>query len=323
MSHLPSDADLEALIEHAVRAPSVLNTQPWRFATGGGEVLLRADRSRQLAHLDPQGRELTISCGAALLYLRIAAHHAGWHAAVHPFPDGDPDVLARVSFSRTPHPDIDDRAFRALSTRRTNRYAFKADAIPLDVQAQLLVAVALEGATLHVFDSPEERDALAGLVSQGVLGQGEDADVRADLAAYLRPARDPRPDGVPDSAQSVWDRHALSRTTTASVADHKAGLVRDAPAVLVLATPGDAPPDWLRAGQALGRALLVAADRGLAASYANEPVEVEALRPRLSDLIESGVPQLVFRIGYPDEAPTTPRRRASDVTERLDPSTLS
>ena len=312
----PSVADLDALVAEAVRAPSVLNTQPWRFVVDGAALLLYADRSRQLTALDPDGRELTISCGAALTYLRIAARHAGWDATVFPFPvEGEADLVAGITFEPTTRPRGDDRLFRALALRRTNRQPFTGTPVPAAVTSEVVEAVSKEGALLRVLTSPKKKDALASLVAAGIIEQGQDPEVVAEIGAWLRPSRDPRPDGVRDSAQGVWDRRASLRTPPSSVAAYKGRLIQEAPAVLVLSTAVDEPPEWLAAGQALARALVVAADRGLAASYANEPVEVDSLRGRVADLTGGGAPQVVFRLGYPEVEPATPRRFARDVTE--------
>ena len=67
--------DLEEAIAAAACAPSVLNTQPWLFVAGGDVIELRADLRRALPALDPLGRALHISCGAALLGLRLAVMH--------------------------------------------------------------------------------------------------------------------------------------------------------------------------------------------------------------------------------------------------------
>ena len=53
-------------------APSIHNTQPWRWRVDGSTLDLRAERSRQLAITDPVGRMLAISCGAALHHVRVA-----------------------------------------------------------------------------------------------------------------------------------------------------------------------------------------------------------------------------------------------------------
>jgi nitroreductase len=53
----------------AGHAPSVHNTQPWRWRVHPDRLDLLAARERQLAAIDPRSRLLVLSCGAAL-------HHA-------------------------------------------------------------------------------------------------------------------------------------------------------------------------------------------------------------------------------------------------------
>jgi len=55
--------DMKSLLEYAVLAPSIHNTQPWCFAVSGAKIYLRADCTRALPANDPEDRELTISCG--------------------------------------------------------------------------------------------------------------------------------------------------------------------------------------------------------------------------------------------------------------------
>jgi nitroreductase len=96
-AHTPAER-LYFLLNYAVLAPSVHNTQPWRFQITDNVVDLYADRTRTLEATDPSGRERTISCGAALLYLRIAIRYFGFTATVQPFPDpAMPHLLARVT----------------------------------------------------------------------------------------------------------------------------------------------------------------------------------------------------------------------------------
>ncbi len=306
----PSDAEIDGFLERVVRAPSVLNTQPWRFVVDMGAVHVYADRSRQLLALDPLGREMTMSCGAAVFCLRVAARHAGWDTVVLPFPlQQAPDLVAAVTFRPGARPDRDDRLFHALSARRTDRHSFSSEPLPSGIAAELGAAAAAEGATVHVFEGPAEKDALAGLVASGVAEQRQDPAVAGDVAAWVRPLGDPRPDGVRDAAS------ASVPAGTPPVAGDKDRLIRDAPAVVVLSTAGDDRADWLTAGQALARVLAVAAEHGLAASYADEPVEVAGLREQVAALTGGGCPQAVFRIGRAVVEPETPRRAADDVTE--------
>src|SRR4051794_37008099 len=79
----------------ARRAPSIMNSQPWRWRVHGRTLDLRADRSRQIATLDPDTRMLTVSCGAALHHARTALAGEGVRTRVEYLPDPtDPDLLA-------------------------------------------------------------------------------------------------------------------------------------------------------------------------------------------------------------------------------------
>ncbi len=94
-----SSEKLRFLLNYAVLAPSSHNTQPWLFRIVGDGVELYADRTRALPVVDPNDRELIMSCGAALFNLRIALRHFGYEAPMQTFPDATkPDLLARVGF---------------------------------------------------------------------------------------------------------------------------------------------------------------------------------------------------------------------------------
>ncbi len=82
----------------AGHAPSVHNTQPWRWRVLPDALELRSVADRQLAASDPEGRLLAVSCGAALHHARVALAAEGWHAVVQRLPDpDDSDLLARLT----------------------------------------------------------------------------------------------------------------------------------------------------------------------------------------------------------------------------------
>lgn len=113
-------ARLAALVRFAVLAPSSHNSQPWLFRVEGDVLELWADRTRALAVSDPEDRELTISCGCALLNLRIALRSFGQKIACQLLPDpAQPDLMARVRLEGDQEPGQGDRdLFRAISQRR-------------------------------------------------------------------------------------------------------------------------------------------------------------------------------------------------------------
>ena len=84
-----TELDVDAIVESAALAPSVHNTQPWRFTVDGAVVTVRVDRSRQLAYLDPSGRQLWLSCGAAVEFARLAVRASARDCLVEMLPAAD------------------------------------------------------------------------------------------------------------------------------------------------------------------------------------------------------------------------------------------
>ncbi|HSC49299.1 MAG TPA: hemerythrin domain-containing protein [Gaiellaceae bacterium] len=307
-------------VPYAVQAPSSHNSQPWRFRVAGSTLELHADRTRALSVVDPDDRELTISCGAALLHLRAALRKAGEVPEAVLLPAEDADLLARVSLGDRREPSRREKQdFWSMRKRRTNRGRFKPDPVPEEVKALLTEAAAAEGATLVVVEEGERREALARLVAEADRLQAADPSFRRELASWLHPSRSQALDGMPASAAGVtassmgpylvrrfdWGRGRAARDEQ---------LALGSPVLAVLTTPGDEPADWLAAGQALALVLLRATTEDLAASYLNQPVEVPELRTRLAGLVGGGIPQLVLRLGYPTSTPpATPRRALADV----------
>ncbi len=315
----PPGAQLAVLLNWAVHAPSLLNTQPWRFriadGAGGPRAEVSVDPARVLRSIDPDGREAVISCGAALYTLRLAARHYGFATEIElAGPDDAPDLVGSVRLAGPSPPTAEDEGlFRAVKLRHTNRDPYADFPVPAGLAARLRDAAEAEGARLHVLTGEADKGALADLVAQAIRAQGADPATVAEIEAWLRPSGDPRADGVPDAVQGGWDRLSYLPTDPATLAAATRRLARESPALLVAATDGDERGDWARAGQALQRVLLLAAAEGLAASYVNQPTEVAHLRPQVSALVGGGHAQVAFRLGTPIEARGTPRRRVADV----------
>src|SRR3954471_15084820 len=121
-THSPPGVPIRDLVAFATRAPSVHNTQPWHWCVDGERVALFADSSRELQYADPDGRDLTISCGAALHHLRVAAAGSGWRTVVRRMPNRYNDAqLANVSFRPEPATPDALAGLAALTERRTDR----------------------------------------------------------------------------------------------------------------------------------------------------------------------------------------------------------
>ena len=301
-------------------APSSHNTQPWRFRIAARYIDIVADRTRSLRVTDPQGRELTISCGCALLNLRIAALHLGLVSESHLFPDGvDSDTIARVEFSPNPVVDADPALFGAIPTRRTYRKPFLHQPVE-DALVRGLVAEAVrEGAWLDIVSDDAMRHSVADLVEEGDRIQWSRREWRKELATWMRPPE--AGDGLATSRLSAPLVRMVIRTLNLgrALGRRDRRLVEQSPLLAVLGTYGDSAGDWLVAGQALQRLLLWARSRGLQASFLNQPIQVAALREKLTTMLGiAGFPQIVLRIGHPaEETPPSPRRRLGEVARTV------
>lgn len=329
-----ADEDLvRAVVGAATRAPSVHNTQPWRFVAHEGVVELWTDPSRGLPVLDPDGRARHVSCGAALLHARVAAAGVGSGARVTTLPDaGAPDHLADVELAGAHQPDEDERALAAaVEVRHTERGPFDDSPVsPQQVRA-LAAAVHAEGCWLRVVDSADDAAAVAVLLARADDVQSADPAYREELRHWTG-REDDSPEGIPASAvpaEAPADRGSSYRLREFDPdRDERAARWSgepprpEHPLVMVLGTDHDDPAAWLAAGQALGRLLLTATVQGLVASPMTQALEVPDTRSRLaSELGLVGHPQMVLRVGRAAPGSTTTggrahRRPVEDVLER-------
>jgi len=315
---------LAFLLHYAVLAPSGHNTQPWLFSVDGDTVELYADRTQALAVVDPEDRELAMSCGAALFNLRVALRRFGYRDETYELlPDpGDADLLARIRLVEGEPPTHEEEAlFEAIPTRRTTRAAYEERDVPLELQRELTADAAREGAWLHLVPDAE-RQTIAELVAEGDRAQMADKRFRRELAAGTHPNRSRARRGVRGYGFGFGDLQSLGTSLVIRTFDLGKGqaakdreLAERSPLLTVLGTGGDTPRDWLAAGQAMERVLVRACAHGLTSSFLNQPVEVDDLRPRLAAAIgRSGEqPQLVLRFGYGPEVAHAPRAPVEEV----------
>lgn len=321
-----AEEQLRFLLRYSVLAPSSHNTQPWRFHLEGGTVDLFADRRRALPLADPQGRELVMSCGAALCNLLLALHHFGWGSWVERLPHGEEsDHLARVALWRPTQPAaIEHRLFWCIPRRHTCRVPFREAPLPAGAIAALQKAAAEEGARLVVVDEARRED-LVSLIEEGDRILDADPALRRELADWMRTNFSHRPDGLPGYSLGLGDLMSLLAPAVMrhfnlgeGHAEHDRELARTAPLLGVIETEGDRVKDWLQAGRALQRVLLTGVAMGMQASFLNQPVQVAELRPRLTRLLQlEGHPQMVLRMGFPprEEGQPTPRLTVSEVLD--------
>ncbi len=306
-----------------VLAPSVLNTQPWTFHAYGGTVDVVTDPSRAAVHLDPQGRELLMSCGAALFNLQLAVAAQSREPVVTILPDAArPEIVGRVVAGDDYVPTATDlRLHAAIPHRRTSREPFEDRVVPEPVIAALVEAAEAEGARLDQ-PPPWHLASITGLVHDADRAQRDRPEVVEDVLDWTGGRSRPG-SGIPDSrlGPRPADPSALVRDFSMRqyVPDRPVADFGEAGVLMVLLTPLDTPSDRIKAGIALEHVLLEAASHGVSATLLTQPVEVPELRQWLRDPGTAfAYPQALMTFGYGPVPPPTPRRPVSDVLV-LDP----
>jgi hypothetical protein len=308
----------------ATLAPSVHNTQPWRFVLGEASLEVHADWNRRLRILDPRGRQLLISCGCAVFNARVTFAAAGYQAVVERFPDpAQPNLLTRITLHE---PRAERLAISLLDPvielRQTNRRRFADEPMPDDVVRDLIAVAEDEGAELFVIKAPEHRLSVARLSRQADELESDDPAYRAELLAWT--GGDPRRlDGVPTIAVPRWLTEVAGETSARdfdtrgiSVLPVETGTNANQ-CLLLLGTRQDTPAAWLRAGEALERVLLETARHGYAANPITQVIEVATTNALLREELDLDIhPHVLLRVGRAPTTPATRRRRLVDVFEQ-------
>ncbi|WP_460062590.1 Acg family FMN-binding oxidoreductase [Streptomyces sp. YKOK-I1] len=321
-----SDDRVAALVHDAAAAPSMHNAQPWRFRylRHSRTFELRADFERTMPHADPDTRALHLGCAAALLNLRVAVVHEGLRPETLLLPDlADRALLASVRLTDADDGERDLGALHpAIHQRHTSRHPFEEREIPEAVREALAAAARAEGATLtfptgwhlrevlDLFQEAEARNRTDRGSDQDLTRWtgGDAVSVGSAGEGVPRYAYGPRMRG----GRAPMRDFAGSRPTAGrEVADFE-----QSPQLALVSTVHDRREDWLRAGQAMERVLLLATLHGLSASFATQPLEWTDLRWPLRDpATGTGSTQVVLRLGYGPKGPGTPRRDVSQVLD--------
>ncbi|MEO9139821.1 MAG: nitroreductase [Jatrophihabitans sp.] len=326
MSVTDHAALLRYAAERAVRAPSIHNTQPWRFVLTGDALEIHADRTRGLEVLDPRGRQLTISCGCALYNARVAIAAAGYEPIVHRLPDEErPDLMARVSIGdpqdRPGSADLD----RAIDHRRTNRRPFAGEPVPDWLITELVSAARAEQTVLLPITEPAHRSAVARLNTEADQVERADPKYLDELAVWT--TDDPRRlDGVHAASVPYAGPHpeALDPLPVRNFDVRGMGWLPPSSesgpdqCLLLLCSDQDDPRGWLRAGEALEHVWLTLTEHSFWASPLSQLIEVRGTHDQLQlEMGLTAIPQTLLRVGRAPETVATPRRPIADVVTDL------
>ncbi|MEU0159669.1 hypothetical protein ABZ154_12700 [Streptomyces sp. NPDC006261] len=310
-------AAVQTLLAAAVAAPSIHNTQPWRFGldADNGSVEVRAAAGRRLPVTDPDLRARHLSVGAAVFNLRVAAAHLGWVPVVRLLPaEDDPELLAVVHLAGAGEdgPPSLRSLYEAVERRHSSRMPFTGRPVPEAIVTEMIAAARTRGARLEVPDIVGTRRLLR-LTQAGEVRNASHPGRTAEAHGWLTA---PGPDsgyGTPVTAVGALDasgRIPMRDFTGQLPVPHLPALHFERHAqVAPLWTARDRREDWLRAGQALQHVLLTATSYGVRTSILHQAMEWLDLRAAVSGS-QQRCPQLLIRFGYGPEDGRTPRAAA-------------
>jgi hypothetical protein len=307
-----TEDEVGIMLAAAGQAPSMHNTQPWRFEINGPVIDVLLDAEGTLPATDPANRFIRIGLGAAAFNLRVAAAMLGHETTIAIDPDpATPDVVVRIFLADRNVPVAGlSSLYGELGRRYTYRGPMTDQPISSRLIGRLTEAARAEHSDLRWLDD-EQRAGLGSIIRAADDRDLHDEDRLHERLRWI--GGDREAEGVPDSVLGPQPvRPAAVRDLSAGLAiPHRSQAVFEPkPLIVVLGTVDDDEKAWVRAGSALERVLLTATSYDLAASFLNQAVEYPSLRDDVRTLIGRDTwPQVVIRFGYPaDGSGLTPRR---------------
>lgn len=309
------DDRLKFLLQYAILAPSVYNTQPWIFSIEGDTIQVFIDTTRWQQSGDKDQRDLHLSVGCALENLLVAAYHFGYQCQVDYFPSPAHPMLAatvRLTAGEAGVSPREDPLFEAILHRSTDHHLFSAEPVPPHMISQLTGCCTEMGIVLHTTTDLELLRHVDALTLQADAVKFADPAYRKVIAYCIK-------QGVFDTD---WLLTKLSQLA-ASHLRHTSNQVKDefqilkgAPVLGILVAETDDRTTQLKVGQVFERIFLTSVSLGLRVEPITHVLQVPETRSALAklSLIHGLIPQILFRLGEAEAgAAHTPRRPGEEV----------
>lgn len=288
------------VVDAAVWAPSVYDTQPWWFGTRGSTVTVHADEERRLDVADPEGREMYISCGAALYTLRLAVRNLDRVPEVRlPAEKQGPGLIADVAVGEErPAAAEEHQMYAQIRRRHKHSGGFRPGGLPIGLLQALRTHAYSEQVALRIVADPRARIALAALTEAAEQVQRQNPAYVAEASRWA-PMATCAPEETCPHESALLDAEFAGCDYARGQGWGHAAEQRDATGVVaMLLTEGDTRADWLCAGQALQRILLCAGAHDVSAAFHSQALEVPELREFVrTRFCDAAYPQMIMRLG--------------------------
>jgi len=309
------DEKLKFLLNYAVLAPSLHNTQPWNFTVRGNEIRVLANRNRHLTVADPDARELYISVGCALENLLVAATYFGFTTDVTYFPDPKDEVwVATLALKENGKTSslVDQELFHAIALRHTSRQTYANKPLNERDLQQLRACLQKFDINLQLTDNVETKRQVDALVVSADITQFADPDYRDELNKWI----------TQGEFGYRWLIARIGQLATNYLASHHkptkpdADIVLNAPMLALLSTTADNRLTQVQSGQIFERIALHATTLNIGVQPLSQILQVTELKQEITNLFDGAAafPQMAFRLGYADVAQdATARKQVNSV----------
>ncbi|MCG8322267.1 MAG: hypothetical protein MI921_22410 [Cytophagales bacterium] len=325
---------IELLIKYAIKAPSVHNTQPWRFAYRNNVIKVFPDYNRRLPMADQDDHALFISLGCAVENLVIAANHFGYRADIDYFPPLENNECIRIRLTEG-RVDLDNRLFEAIDNRQSTRNRYKGRKIPGEDMKALQNAAHYEGVRTLVFSGQQEILPLIEFIKEASFLRFSNNSFKHELIYWIRfNTREAKQtgDGLYTASMGFpsvpsWLGRLIMRLIKPSgEAKRVEKLVKSSSAMMVFIAESNQKKNWINLGRAFERVALTATVLNIKHAHLNMPCEEIEVRKKLAaylGLPDNQQPLLLIRLGYSEFMPYPFRRSIHRVTyEDKSPQTI-
>lgn len=322
MSEGNPDIDtVRRVLARACRAPSLHNSQPWRWRWDGSVAALFVDAGRLLPSTDAFNCQGILACGAVLDHAQTACAAAGWEVRVIEFPEpADRAHLASLTFTGWHRAlEADELLAAAIDARYTDRMPMTPPESWAGLEVVLRSLCRRRHVDLRVLDAGQLRE-LDDISQTTAALRRHDPRYQRELTWWAgNTAR--KEVGIPASAlpSSRTSAHVPAGRVfpAGSAAPADEPDADDRATLIALSTRDDSAPSLLACGTALSAVLLECTVEGLSTCVLTHMTEVPSVRARVADLLNMTHPQALIRIGESTapRPPPTPRRPIDEVLE--------
>lgn len=312
------------IIDYARLAPSVHNTQPWRFSIQDSGIAIFVEPSRALEAGDPTGRELWVSIGICIEATLQAARGLGIKATITSLQtDTRTQAVAVIHCSSMTKKD--PQLLRLLKERRSYRTSMQPATIPSSLQRACQKAIKdLPTVSLVLVTNDGQIATIADIADRGMRLALSSHAFRQELAPLLHYNWSPARTGLHGfvlnhgALGSIWEKWSVKwglGSKRKAHADRQK--VVEASALLFILSKGDVPHFWLDVGRAYMRIVLEITQAGLAHSTITAPVEADRFHEDIEKMLGTHDRiQSMIRIGKATKqlARTSPRLSTDELT---------